>query len=281
MAKQHKYLNYTTPWGVSLSGIARAGLSSFLIHESGYQSALENWNHEDVDSPFWRLYHNPKPGCYLRFQGQEIPLLADSLVLIPANTIFDCCGPTEACHFWLHFTVNRLTGSVAEQPIILEMQPLLKSLIDAVIETHQKPANAARDQRVHHQSAALLHAVFAEWNAPVPETIPEQLLEILALIQKAPHTDLSNPFLAERSGMGVERFIRAFRQHVGQTPAAYVLSTRLRLAGEALALTDHTIDHIAAQNGFPNRHYLSRMFTRQFGCGPAEFRERQHRKRGR
>jgi AraC-like DNA-binding protein len=281
MAKQPKYLNYTTPWGVSLSGIARAALSSFLIHESGYQSALENWNHEDVDSPFWRLYHNPKPGCFLRFQGQLIPLQPDALMLIPANTIFDCCGPMEACHFWLHFTVNRLTGSVAEQPIILQMQPLLKSLIDAVIETHQLPAGAARDQRVHHQSAALLHAVFAEWNAPPPEPLPERLLEILALIQKAPHSDLSNPFLAELSGMSVEKFIREFRQHTGHTPAAYVLSTRLRLAGEALALTDHTIDQIAAQNGFPNRHYLSRMFSRQFGCGPAEFRERQHRKRGR
>jgi transcriptional regulator GlxA family with amidase domain len=161
------------------------------------------------------------------------------------------------------------------------MQPLLKSLIDAVIETHQLPAGAARDQRVHHQSAALLHAVFAEWNAPPPEPLPERLLEILALIQKAPHSDLSNPFLAELSGMSVEKFIREFRQHTGHTPAAYVLSTRLRLAGEALALTDHTIDQIAAQNGFPNRHYLSRMFSRQFGCGPAEFRERQHRKRGR
>jgi AraC-like DNA-binding protein len=281
MHKQPKYLNYTTPMGISLSGIARAALSSFLIHESGYQSALKNWNHEAVDSPFWRLYHNPKPGCFLRFQGQLIPLQPDSLMLIPANTIFDCCGPMEACHFWLHFTVNRLTGSVAEQPIILEMQPLLKSLIDAVIETHQLPAGAARDQRVHHQSAALLHAVFAEWNAPPPEPLPERLLEILALIQKAPHSNLSNPFLAELSGMSVEKFIREFRQHTGHTPAAYVLSTRLRLAGESLALTDHTIDQIAAQNGFPNRHYLSRMFTRQFGCGPAEFRERQHRKRGR
>lgn len=281
MQKQPKYLNYTTPMGVSLSGMARAALSSFLIHESGYQSALENWNHEDVDSPFWRLYHNPKPGCFLRFQGQLMPLQPDSLMLIPANTIFDCCGPMEACHFWLHFTVNRLTGSVEEQPIILQMQPLLKSLIDAVIETHQLPEGAARDQRVHHQSAALLHAVFAEWNAPPPEPLPERLLEILALIQKAPHSDLSNPFLAELSGMRVEKFIREFRQHTGHTPAAYVLSTRLRLAGEALALTDQTIDQIAAQNGFPNRHYLSRMFTRQFGCGPAEFRERQHRKRGR
>ncbi len=280
MSKRHKYLNYTTPWGVSLSGVTRGGLSSFLIHESGYQATLEDWNHEGVDSPFWRLYHNPKPGCHLRFQGREIPLGPDKFVLIPANTIFDCCGPVPACHFWLHFTVNHLAGTVAEAPVILPVSPLLQSLVRAVIETHQQPAGAARDQRVHHQSAALLHAIFAEWDAPEPKTMPERLLEVLALIQKAPHADLSNPFLAERAGMGVERFIRSFREHTGLTPAAYVLSTRLRLAGEALALSEKTIDQIAVENGFPNRHYLTRMFTRQFGCGPAEFRARQHRRRG-
>lgn len=280
MPKRHKYLNYTTPWGISLSGVSRGSLSSFLIHESGFQAALDNWNHEAVDSPFWRLYHNPKPGCHLRFQGRDIPLGPERFVLIPANTIFDCCGPGLACHFWLHFTVNRLAGQITESPVTLPMNPLLQALVSAVVETHQQAASAARDQRVHHQSAALLHAIFAEWDAPVPETMPERLLEILALIQKAPHSDLSNPFLAERSGMSVERFIRSFREHTGFTPAAYVLNTRLRLAGEALALTDKTIDQVAVQNGFPNRHYFTRMFTRQFGCGPAEFRTRQHGRRG-
>jgi transcriptional regulator GlxA family with amidase domain len=111
--------------------------------------------------------------------------------------------------------------------------------------------------------------------------MPERLLEVLSLIQRAPHTDLSNAFLAERAGMSLERFIRVFREHAGITPAAYVLSTRLRLAGESLALSDKTIDQIAVENGFPNRHYFTRMFARQFGCGPAEFRARQHRRRGR
>jgi AraC family transcriptional regulator, arabinose operon regulatory protein len=280
MSKRHKYLNYTTPWGVSLSSVAKSGWSSFLIHESGYQAALKDWNHEGVDSPFWRLYHNPKPGCYIRYREQDIPLGPDRFVLIPANTIFDCCGPVNACHFWLHFTVTRLIGAVEETPVILPMNPLLKSLVTSVIETHQKLANEARDHRLQHQSVALLHAVFAEWYTPAPPLMPERLLEVLALIQKAPHTNLSNPYLAERAGMGIERFIRAFREHTGTTPAAYVTNTRLRLAGESLALTDKTIDQIAVENGFPNRHYFTRLFARQFGCGPAEFRARQHRRRG-
>jgi AraC-like DNA-binding protein len=281
MPSERKYLNYTTPWGVSLSPIAKAGWSAFLIHECGYQPALADWNHDGVDSPFWRLYHNPQPGCHIRFHGEDIALGPDVFVLIPANTIFDCCGPVLACHCWLHFTVTRLAGNVPEAPVVLAATPLLKAMVSAVIETHQQSADEMRDQRLHHQSAALLHAVFAEWDLPPSPAIPERLLEVLALIQQAPHSDLSNGFLSERSGMSLERFIRTFREHTGITPAAYVLNTRLRLAGEALALTDKTIDQIAVENGFPNRHYFTRMFARQFGCGPAEFRARQHRRRGR
>jgi AraC family transcriptional regulator of arabinose operon len=48
-----------------------------------------------------------------------------------------------------------------------------------------------------------------------------------------------------------------------------------------LALTDKTIDQIAVETGFPNRHYLSRMFARQVGCGPAEFRHGNASEKGR
>lgn len=281
MPLRRRYLNYTTPWGVGLAQVAKAGWSAFLIHESGYQEALEGWNHEGVDSPFWRLYHNPRPGCHLNFRGERLPLGPEHFVLIPANTIFDCCGPVPACHFWLHFTVTRLAGDVAEAPVVLPATPVLRILVSAVIATHRQPVSAPRDERLLQQSAALLHAVFADWVLPPGPVLPERLLDVLALIQRAPHSDLSNPFLAERAGMSVERFIRAFREHTGATPAAYVLKTRLRLAGEQLGLTDKSVDQIAVEHGFANRHYFSRMFARQFGCGPAEFRARQHRRRGR
>jgi AraC family transcriptional regulator, arabinose operon regulatory protein len=281
MSKRRKYLNYTTPWGVDLARVAMSGWSPFLIHESGYQPALEDWNHEGVDSPFWRLYYNPKPGCYLRYQSRQIALNPSTVVLIPADTVFDCCGPVPASHFWLHFTTTRPAVSIPAAPIEIAAESWLTSLLTKLIETHQESASEVRDHRLHHLSAALLHIVFAGLEKKTQPLLPERLVEVLALIARAPHSKLTNTFLAERSGMSVERFIRSFREHTGKTPAAYVLATRLRLAGEALALTDKTIDHIAAEFGFPNRHYFSRMFARQMGCGPAEYRQRQRERKGR
>ncbi|MDZ4289789.1 MAG: AraC family transcriptional regulator [Prosthecobacter sp.] len=282
MEQRRKYLNYTTPFGISLSRAAKSGCSAFLLHESGYQPALQDWNHQGVDSPFWRFYHNPKPGCHVRFDGRDIPLESGSALLIPANTIFDCCGPIPACHLWLHFTITQASGILPDAPIVIPVDDVLNLLIRAVLDLHEEqPPGDSRDQRLYHHCAALLHAAFARVEVPVPPAMPERFQEVLTLIHRAPQADLSNPFLAARAGMSVERFIRSFRDHTGLTPAAYVTATRVRLAGEALALTDKTIEQIAVENGFPNRHYFTRMFTRQLGCGPAEFRARQHRRRGR
>lgn len=277
---KRQYLNYTTPLGVSLSPTARAGWSAFLIHESGFHPALANWNHPGVDSPFWRFYHNSTPGSHLRHQGSDIPLEPGCCVLIPANTVFDCCSTGPCSHYWMHFTVNRLAGILPERPVVIPMDDLLYVLLQAVLATHGADANDLRDQRLHHEAAALLHSTFARLDMPSP-SLPDHLLDVLTLIQKSPHAPLSNSFLADRAGMTLERFIRAFREHTGQTPAAYVTATRLRLAGEALVLTDKSMDQIAVEHGFPNRHYFTRLFSRQLGCGPAEYRARQHRRRGR
>jgi len=280
MASRRKYLNYTTPWGVDLARVAKSGWSAFLLHESGYQEALENWNHQGVDSPFWRFYHNPKPGCFLRFHGKEIALEPSSCVLIPADTVFDCVGPVLACHLWLHFTVTRPGAAMPAEPIVIPLATGLKTMISEVISTHREPVSAARDHRLHHQSAALLHVAFAHLDDNEPKVMPEPLMEVLTLIHRAPHSDLSNAYLASRAGMSLERFIRNFREHLGRTPAAYVIATRIRAAEEALALTDKSIDQVAIECGFANRHYFSRIFSRAVGCGPAEFRLRQWKRKG-
>jgi transcriptional regulator GlxA family with amidase domain len=165
-------------------------------------------------------------------------------------------------------------------PVSIPVDDTIRPLLARVIHAHKQPAADARDHQLLHIGAALLHVVFASLGASAPQALPDSLLSVLALIARAPHAKLTNQLLAERAGMSVERFIRTFRDHTGTTPAAYVLRTRVRLAGEALALTDKTIDQIAVETGFPNRHYLTRMFARHVGCGPAEFRLRQRDKRG-
>jgi len=278
---RRRYLNFTTPSGVSLAAVASSPGAFFLLHDTGFLDPVRNWNHPAVDSPFWRFYHNPKPGWHLQFEGRRIDLTPGEVVLIPANTVFDCCGPREAAHLWIHFTVNRPSQAILEPvPQVLPVDEALRALIGEMLLAHRQSDHPLRVQRLHHLACALLHTSFSRLPLPALSLHPQRLAELLALIESAPHGELGNAFLAKRAGMSLERFIRWFRMQVGQTPAAYVAETRVRLAKQRLALTDKSIDEISADAGFPNRHYFSRVFARQVGCGPAEFRKRQRERKG-
>lgn len=68
-------------------------------------------------------------------------------------------------------------------------------------------------------------------------------------------------------------FIRCFRQITGQTPLQYILSLRISNAQSLLEKTDYSITEISEQVGFNNSLYFSRMFHKQTGVSPKEYRK--------
>lgn len=281
MTSRRKFLNFTTPLGVELSSVAQAGWgSAFLVHECGFSEAIQDWNHSGVDSPFWRLYHNPSPGCHIRHAGVDIALEPGHVLLIPANTVFDCCMSRSCAHFWIHFSMAGHTASPLSSPTRVAVDRVIAPLLREATSIHGEAPSDQRDQRLFHLSKGLLHLAFSRLPMPDLQRVPAALGRILQLIHQAPHADLSNPALARHAGMSVERFIRWFRAQMGRSPAAYMSDSRIHHAKEALSLSDKTIDQIADQLGLPNRHYFSRVFAKKVGCGPAEFRDRQRRRRG-
>jgi transcriptional regulator GlxA family with amidase domain len=84
--------------------------------------------------------------------------------------------------------------------------------------------------------------------------------------------DLSVPALADRVGMSVRHFARAFRAEVGVTPAAYVERVRLEAARRRLEERAATVEQVARECGFGRAEVLHRAFRRRFATTPAQYR---------
>jgi transcriptional regulator GlxA family with amidase domain len=80
--------------------------------------------------------------------------------------------------------------------------------------------------------------------------------------------------LAERAGMSLRGFARAFRREVGLTPAAYVEAVRVERARLALESTTAKVATIARSSGFGTPETMRRAFARRIGVSPAEYRDR-------
>lgn len=88
------------------------------------------------------------------------------------------------------------------------------------------------------------------------------------------NTDIRVEDYAASRGMSVSWFIRNFKAYTGSTPLQYLVSIRIANAQALLETTTYTVTEIGRIVGYDNPLYFSRIFHKQNGVSPSEYRKR-------
>lgn len=93
------------------------------------------------------------------------------------------------------------------------------------------------------------------------------------------HTDkpFSLPELADRLGYVEYYLTRKFKSEMGVSITGYIKAARIDRAKLLLVTTDLAVQEIADQLQFCTRSYFGRVFSREVGCTPTEYRTQQKR----
>lgn len=243
------------------------------------------WRRESVQRHYWRLYRNDRDGARLFMAGKSYPLRGGRLYVIPTGFPFGYRTTRRVNHFWVHFDVVGLPGVVMRElfggPLCLPPSRALENAVDrleAELQSGQSldPVRQCRVKSIIYQGLALYleslspEAVKRCWQLAAAQA---PVLPALQHIEANLSQRLSNRQLSALCFMSGDYFIRRFRECVGQTPQQYVLERRLVAAAQRLVFTDDGIERIAAETGFGNRFYFSRVFARHFGLPPATYRK--------
>lgn len=141
-------------------------------------------------------------------------------------------------------------------------------------------ADPAREMKITGELYLLLAefwsagvSVSRETEAPSEARTLERLKEALKFVETNFGRKLTVRELAEAAGMSEGHFCRVFKTYMRRTPVEYVNHFRLRYAARRLSDSDATVGEAAAEAGFDNFSYFSKLFRSLYDCTPSEYRK--------
>ena len=111
-----------------------------------------------------------------------------------------------------------------------------------------------------------------EHHPTVDDSVPGWLLAASAAAKRPEVFRQGAAGFVKAAGRGHEHVCRMARKHLGVSPSAYVNRIRMEYAALMLAGSDLTINDISSECGIENLSHFYRVFQRQYGTTPRQYR---------
>lgn len=118
---------------------------------------------------------------------------------------------------------------------------------------------------VHGISAGLLGSRAGETDSLISRAV--------RLIEAELGSGMEPEAIAARLHVGYSTLRRQFKAQTGYSLKEYILRVRLKRAKSLLALSTMTVEEVAAETGFDDPYYFSRLFKKREGVAPTVFRK--------
>ncbi len=184
---------------------------------------------------------------YAQTLAEQYPsiLLCENAIYVEAGNVFSSAGVTAGIDLALALVERDYGADIAIETarnlVLYFRRPGNQSQFSAPIELRKKAGN--RFQKLH------------DW-----------------LLENISRPELQVETLAEFMAMSPRHFSRSFHQQTGMPPGKYVEKLRLEKARELLGNTTQPIKSVAHLCGFQQEERLRRLFIKQLGITPSQYR---------
>ncbi len=219
----------------------------------------------------------------LRIDGNPVTIQAGEYVIIPPQTVHEGDRPqAEVCQiFWLHFlcdgSKNASTSVTLPTQGQIQQPGVIADLLRLLITFQGKGDFSSLS------CCSLLQTILAELTRnPSVYTRPQaEHVAMVAMQYILQHTseDIGTYEIAAALHCHPDHLGRVFKRCYGCSITAVLHRQRMILAKELLFLNDRPIAQLAADCGFTDPAYFSRLFKRYEGCTPRAYRQAHSRAR--
>lgn len=232
----------------------------------------------------YQLLYVASGKAYFYFNGKERIVPAGHMVLYRPKEMqkYIYYGIDQTEVYWVHFTgsdVKRILKNYGfpdtEHVISTGSSPDYQHIFQKMIQELQlcKP-------HFEELLAMLLQQLFIAVSRldtkekKLNSYIHTEIEQATAYFNEHYNTEINIEEYAAKRHMSTSWFIRNFKQYNGITPMHYILTLRITNAQNLLETTSYNITEIAEIVGYSNPLYFSRLFKKQMGISPSEYRNK-------
>lgn len=218
---------------------------------------------------------------WIKINGKTIPLTPNTGFIIPENRGHKYGSSLKDAWsiYWVHFdgdyaaTLYKRFANSNDGAVKIAFDESRITLLNEIITLLESDFTDEKVELTHFKLVAFLSSLCYSntLNSNVDDTISHSIVFMKAHLNEI----LTIELLANQACYSISRYSELFKQKTGYSPIQYFIRLKILKSCEYLYFTNLNIKEICKEVGFEDPYYFSRMFKKQIGVSPSEYRKKK------
>ena len=234
--------------------------------------------------PDWQLLYVASGKAHFYIKGQEVIVTAGNMVLYqPKQEMhYEYFGKDKPEVYWVHFTGGQVRSILKRHDVPMDNNVFYAGNSPTYGYLFKEMILELQTCRVGYETllSMYLEQIFVlvqrsrlDKSPVVSSHLQEEMGIARRYFQEHYNEDINIEEYALSRNMSVSYFLKKFKEVTTKSPMQYILGIRISNAVSLLESTDYNVTEISTIIGYDNPLYFSRIFKKQKGVSPSDYRK--------
>ena len=234
--------------------------------------------------PDWQLLYVASGKAHFYIKGQEVIVTAGNMVLYqPKQEMhYEYFGKDKPEVYWVHFTGGQVRSILKRHDVPMDNNVFYAGNSPTYGYLFKEMILELQTCRVGYEAllSMYLEQIFVlvqrsrlDKSPVVSSHLQEEMGIARRYFQEHYNEEINIEEYALSRNMSVSYFLKKFKEVTKKSPMQYILGIRISNAVSLLESTDYNVTEISTIIGYDNPLYFSRIFKKQKGVSPSDYRK--------